>query len=292
MNFPTGTGDSEHPRVVNLGTGYYDIEMRGWEGGGGAFWELYSAPGSFANDGDTQLWALVGQKPEVMYPGIDALGQSTSPELMSVSRRISTASPMPAALANGTPFTATGVSVINFEGNGGTGAGIFGGNTAWPGGFPGGDQTDFAMSASGALVIGEDGTYQFGFQGDDGGMLEIRDGDGNIVGFRSTSDDDNDASLVRNGQLVADYNTGNSRTVGLIDLMAGTYTINGLFWERGGGDNFEIFGAPEGAPLELLAQNGAILRTIQGGLQIAVPEPSRAFLLVLGAVALIARRRR
>ncbi|MEZ5302517.1 MAG: PA14 domain-containing protein [Verrucomicrobiales bacterium] len=283
LNFPTGTGDSNTRGVINLPFGYYDIEMRGWEGGGGAYTELYSAPGAFANDGDTTLWALVGQNPVANYPGIGAAGWGVEFSAAG-GAGLSSIATAEADFAGGIDASALGISAINFNGGG-----LFGGDTAYPS-FGGGD--NFAMRATGELVIPEDGSYIFGFQGDDGGYLEILDLDGNTVPFRSIGDDADNASALVNGRLEANYNTGNSRTTGLINLVEGSYTINGLFWEAGSGDNFEIWGGPEGAPLSLLTQNGAGLRAIQGGLQIAVPEPSRALLVILGAIGLIARRRR
>ena len=43
------------------------------------------------------------------------------------------------------------------------------------------------------------------------------------------------AVIAADGALQIDMNTGNSTAEALIDLVAGTYALEALFWERGGG---------------------------------------------------------
>ncbi|MDB6070271.1 MAG: hypothetical protein JWL81_1442 [Verrucomicrobiales bacterium] len=71
--FRFGTGNSDARAVATLTEGPHEVEFIWFEGGGGAYFELYAAQGSFNNDADTGNWRLVGG-PE----GLTLSGTSTS----------------------------------------------------------------------------------------------------------------------------------------------------------------------------------------------------------------------
>ncbi len=82
---PSTTGDSSTRAVVALAAGDYDIEFLWYERGGGDYGELYVARGTFAGDGDTADWELVGD-PAVSDPVLRLVG---SPLVLPVVQNIS-----------------------------------------------------------------------------------------------------------------------------------------------------------------------------------------------------------
>ncbi len=116
-------------------------------------------------------------------------------------------------------------------------------------------------------MIPETGTYWLGFQGDDGGFLElpgqtfdriVQDASGGAVGESSE-------------RIACDCLVGNNRTVGEITLEAGTYPIRFLWFEAGINASFEVFGAEAGAnALYLLEKDGPTTRDAIGGVSLVV----------------------
>jgi hypothetical protein len=109
------------------------------------------------------------------------------------------------------------------------------------------DDNNFAVSATGDLVILTAGEYLLGFEGDDGGYLEIAGAPG--AGFSRIVENATGAATIQsvnggtNNRLNTDVPTGNSRTVGQIYLPAGEYTLKTLFFEIGGGAYYEVYGS-------------------------------------------------
>ncbi len=137
------------------------------------------------------------------------------------------------------PNTTGNYASVNFadpENNGG--GGNFGGDVPFPSDTAADDE-DFAVAVEATLEILLAGQYRLGFRGDDGSEMRI-------VG-ESFTDIVTDASgvavIAADGALQVDMNTGDSTAEALIDLAVGTYALEALFWERGGGANFEIWGA-------------------------------------------------
>ena len=111
---------------------------------------------------------------------------------------------------------------VNFlDGEGGGGAGNFGSDASFPGDTPN-DDNDFAIRASGVVTIPTSGLWTFGTNSDDG--VRVRVGD----------------------ELVIDDDTLHAPQdhFGTIDLDAGEYPIELVFFERGGGAEVELFAAP------------------------------------------------
>ena len=290
MMFAGGTGDSNTIGTVNLAPGTYNLEMVAFEGGGGANQEL-----SVSVNGSP--YSLVGDgRNSVGRPGVTAAGWSvtTSPAGGTPITNIAEAR---ADLLAGPNFSAAGVPSINYaDPQAGSPGGVFGSDVAF-GNDSAADDEDFAVIATAQLVIPFDGVYRFGFQGDDGGYLRLPGATGWTIvetAVGATVTDLNGVASPAGDTLWADVLTGSSRTIGEISLTAGTYPIEGFFFERGGGANWELFGAqvlPGVEPVySLLTADGA------GSIGLAgitlVPEPSSALMLAAGSSLLMRRRRR
>jgi Concanavalin A-like lectin/glucanases superfamily len=322
--FPNGTGDANMRMTANLPVGEHVIEMVHWEGGGGAFHELYYAKGTFSNDGDTPTWKLLGAPstpPPTDFtrnvPGVTLAGWAVT---TSTPRGVADA-PNPAF--TGTPdglidsnadaltalatsgTTVTGKTSINYFDPQSGASHSFGGDVPFERDSVNDDE-DYAMFAEATLQIDVADTYRFGFRGDDGGALRI-------VGVGAQPGTADDWVIVTNATgatrvtdvngvptsdgdtLNTDIPTGDSFTQGDIFLTPGTYTIQGLFWERGGGSSWEIFaGDADAGPLALLAAGGNVNEPYTPPavveLQI-VPEPASVAMLIGGFGALLGFQR-
>ncbi len=299
LNFFGGTGDSNTRGTIQLPVGDHVIEFLTYEGGGGSGHQLSYAKGTFANDGDA-VWRILGgplaSDTTNNIPGVTAAGWTVNTSTPSADGLLTTNALAKAALlASGT--TTTNVVSINYNDPGFGGPGSIAGDIPFPKDTAADDE-DFAIQANAILHIDEADTYLFGFQGDDGGYLSIAGVSGwtivdNATGLAYVADIDGTANPLGN-TLWADVLTGNSRTVGSIFLTPGDYAIEGLFFERGGGSFYEIFGGDADAgSLVLLAaggnQNVPVLNSDQ--LQI-VPEPGSLTMMLGGIATLLGMRRR
>ena len=103
---------------------------------------------------------------------------------------------------------------------GGGGVGNYGNPSVFPNDRPG-DDNDFAIRATGTILIPSSGTWSFGTNSDDGVRLWV---DGQVV----INDDSLHAPANRFGQT---------------NLTAGPHSIELVFFERGGGAEVELFAA-------------------------------------------------
>ena len=252
MFFENGTGNSNTRGVISLAAGQYDIEYLQWEGGGGFWYELTAAAGEFPHGTEPpQGWKLVGYKSPsttILVPGIANPGWSVETSLPDTAGgNLGTIAAAEALLA--TDKTTTVWPKLDFTdpqaGNNGsfTPSNPFPRDTAV-------DDNNYAMRASGSLVITQPGVYNLGFQGDDGGYMDIT-GPGNPI-WTSVLETNHPAQAMLtesvpgsgvNNRLQVEVGTGNSRTIGNITLAVGTYTIKSLVFEGGGGSWWEVIGA-------------------------------------------------
>lgn len=245
--FAGGTGDSDTRAVVNLAVGEYDLELLWFENGGGAFAELYAVKGAFQCDSQTRDWRLVGYKAQT--PPESRMGVTSDGWTVEYSApggaNLNTIAEAETEL-EGAPSLGN-VPRIQYMDPQAPGGASFACSLSFPQ-DTGADDEDFAIRATAQLVIPADGTYSFGFQGDDGGYLQIEE-----ASWESIQDNaDPDVAFINGDRLDFDANTGDSYTVGTTTLTAGTYTIRALFWERGGGGYFWVFGAAPNSPLKAL----------------------------------------
>ena len=302
-----GTGDANTRGQIFLTAGVHDVEFITWEGGGGAGHQLSYARGSFANDGDTPTWRLLGGagNPDnvLNIPRVNGGWNVTTsnPTAAPGTGTLTTIAAARAALtATGT--TINGVGAVNYNDPQSGGPGSVGGDVPFPK-DTGADDDDYAMLASGTLHIDVADTYRIGFQSDDGGYLRIT-GVGanpgtvdnwtiveNATGLAYVADL-NGLATPEGDTLWADVLTGNSRTVGDVFLTPGDYAIESLFFERGGGSYFEVFaGDPDtGTPMQLLTSTSQNVDLSAGTLQI-VPEPTSVAMLLGGFGALLGFQR-
>jgi hypothetical protein len=270
--------NSEFRAVINLPAGQHDIEVLALENGGGASHELYAAPGAWSNDTDTPFWRAVGHRSRGNFqlPGIKTVSgtnwwtRTTAPGGLALNNLAEAE----AELAGEVNPVLVSLDAINLADpqNPGVPAGHFVGDVPFPN-DTGGDDNEFAFEAIGVLEIPADGLYQFGFRGDDGGSLQIVGQAWSNLAFAV-----NGNSQISGDTLVHDANSGNSHTRGNIFLEAGEYTLRALFWEHGGGGNFEVYGDVLGRNHfpDLLRGGGAREEADAPGLALAVVEPIQA----------------
>ena len=267
--------NGEFRAVITLPAGMYDIEVLAFENTGGASHELYAAAGNHPNDTSTLAWRAVGHRPtgSFLVPGIKTItGVNWSTRVTSPGgSELSSLAAATAELANDPAAVTANLNVINFADpqNPGNPAGFFGDDAPFPNGTAG-DDNDFAVEAIGVLEIPADGLYQFGFRGDDGGSLRIVGQTWSNLVFGADAN-----SVISGDTLVHNTNTGNSHTRANIQLAAGNYTIQALYWERSGGANFEVYGdlANRNHFPDLLRGGGAREVPDEAGLTLAMIDP-------------------
>ena len=151
------------------------------------------------------------------------------------------------------------------------GPGTFPGDTPFPGNTDA-DDDDFGIRATATLVIPTTGEYQLGFRGDDGGQLTVAGQAFKEILASNVPDN----AMIDGDTLVADVPTGNSNTVASIDLEAGTYDIEFVAFERGGGAYFEVYGIGTGGPGGvLLRKDGAGTGLLEPALALVAPPAIR-----------------
>jgi MYXO-CTERM domain-containing protein len=171
---------------------------------------------------------------------------------------------------------------INSNGPGGGGGPITGGD-------------DYSFRAQADLTFGAGGTYSIGAASDDGRILTLSDTlfsahGGQIDGGSGTGTN----FLLKNGT------SGHANSVGVFTIGANqTLSLSSLFFERGGGDSFEIFikqgsDTGMGGPNDgwVLLQDGVFGIRVTEPQVGGVPEPATALLGIIGLGALGMRRRR
>lgn len=141
-------------------------------------------------------------------------------------------------VAKPTPITITDQPRINYADV--ASAGVFSGDT-WPtASFGTAAIDDFVLRATAVLVVASTGEYTFNINNDDGGRLRIdlnNDGDFNDPGEVIISDDALHGSTTSTADKV---------------LNAGTYPIEYIYFERGGGATGEVFYTNDNAQNTLL----------------------------------------
>jgi hypothetical protein len=272
VEFAANTGDAFTMGSTFLAAGEHDIELIWQERGGGAFVEVFAAPGvKMAIDED---FAPVGLSESITVAQGSlptTVGQWNVRNVDVVSSRpLNNLADAQAAidLDDGHADVEFAVEdqydVINFrdpDSNTGQtgrftqGAGAFIGGTkpdnpdeAFPIDLPGMLDDDFATMATVVVSIEEENDYIFGFASDDGGSLTLEGANFTILNPGAPR------AVTNDGQTMEfNANTGNSDTFGTTHLTPGEYELTFLSWERGGGAFAEVFAGVGSDPLGILS---------------------------------------
>lgn len=160
--------------------------------------------------------------------------------------------------------------------------GSFGADTPYPNGESTIALQDFAVRATATVTIPV-GTWTIGFGSDDGGRLQLPG-----VTFSNEFDTNGDSGL--DDSIWFDSPRGFAWTIATFTVASETTTtLDALFFERAGGDAFEIAIAQNA----LAGFNATDFTTLSHG-QLGwsvVPEPSTALLLLAGMAGLAGWRR-
>lgn len=266
------TGDSDTRGVLSVPSpGTYEIEFFWWEADGGDHGELYVTKGAVVGDDDPDAsWSLVGQSETVTFniPGVDATGWTIETSEPG-GEEITTLEAGIADLDAGVT-TVEGADVFNINDPEAGGPGAFPGDTTF-GSNTEVDDNDWAVRATAKLVIPVTGEYQLGFRGDDGGQFKVAGQE-----FKDIIADATGGAVIEGDTVITDVLTGNSNTIASIDLEAGSYDIEFIGFERGGGAYFEVFGIGAGGPSPvLLAKDGAGAGVLEPSVALVAPPAVR-----------------
>ena len=274
LTFTANTGDSDTRGIINLLAGEYPLEFVTWNGVGGAYHELYAAPGIQVDDGPQ--FDLIGAPGGVAeIPGIATNSWDVWMTTPGTDGGIANTNTAWSALTNYLPIALGGsqsdpegsnhftFAEINF-GNGNQGS--VGGDNPYP---LAGTQ-NFAIFARTSITITNAGEYVMGFQGDDGGWMRVVGQNWNEIVFKAVA-----AAYIDGDKIVLNEGTGNSRMFGSMTLTPGTYEVQMLNWQGNGGFHLEALNGV------LLRANREVISSLfnnqeesvpySGGLQLVAP---------------------
>jgi hypothetical protein len=286
--------------IVDLAAGAYDIEYVTVENGGGFAYELGVAAGDWPDaTNPPNGFQLVGVPAStLLFPAVAAPGwtvESSIPGLNQYAFNIAGAeakiSHTLALAESDAVWTNLGVSPANrttiwpqidFHDPQDGAQGSFTPTSPWPLNTGNADN-DYAVRATGNIIITQAGYYHLGFQGDDGGYMYIYGQGGNADPVIESIVHTNHLPDARigiapnstvNNAILVEVGTGNSRTVVRTYLEVGEYQIKTLFYEGGGGSWWEVFGgsAAPGYNYPLLSTTGGTA-VLNSGLAL-IEQPS------------------
>ncbi len=272
LYYPNGTGDSNTRGVMPLTAGTYPLEFLTWNGAGGAYHELYAAPGAHTADGPQ--FDLIGASPPgvVEVPGL--LGTNvwevwmTNPGAHGAIGNTNTAWN---ALTNYLPLALGGNQADPDGINKFTYGEVNFGNHGEPGGnaYPIAGNQHFALFARATMAITNTGTYVLGYDGDDGGWMRVIGQSWNEIVYQAVGN-----TYLDGDKMVVNQGTGSSRVFGTMDLTNGTYVVEMLNWQGAGGYHIEALNGVlvnQKVASALLDGNAASLAH-SGGLQLVSPS--------------------
>ena len=258
--------------LINLAAGEYDVEFIAVENGGASGHELFAVAGDVPAEAGSTLWRLIGHQSVglVNVPGIrtvdgtNFLVRTTAPGSNAAITNLNSLADAQVELDNDTNVVLSSWEIIDFvDPQNAGGRGTYSNDNPFDNGTGVNDE-DFAMEITATLDIPADDTYVFGFRGDDGSSLQI-------VGqvFSNIVFQPNANTQINGDTLSHDANTADSNSAASIALTAGTYDLRVVYYERGGGAHFEVFGdTKQNAIPNLLRANGADSFVDPDGLQL------------------------
>jgi hypothetical protein len=116
----------------------------------------------------------------------------------------------------------------------------FAANNLTPQGLINGDDNYFVLAAETTIQISVEEDYTFGFSTDDGARLRIK---GAVFSSSTRLDPGNPANPAHRGDTSYPGNSGDSRTLGVTHLTPGSYDVEFITWEVGGGSFAEVIAA-------------------------------------------------
>lgn len=314
LEFTGGRGaDNVSLGTIHLTAGDHPIQLLNWEGGGGASVELISAQGHHTSLNNS--FNLVGAPEQTVTRragtispagfAVHSFNGLTDPDGAGPLTTLDDAISRHNALQtdpnahNGQRLGDPTVFMSDPEGRGANRNNQFDFGPDRP--FPNDTaaaEDNFGTSATGELTITTAGVYTFDVLADD------------LFRFRLTDSSGNDVDLLGMGASVIGQNTDADAAddafrstgcctdrFGFYDLAAGTYDIEVIMQEGGGGASFALFGAFgqwngfDPLLFQLVGQNIDTTATRPAGLQL-VPEPGTFAMLGIAGLGILARRRR
>ena len=117
----------------------------------------------------------------------------------------------------------------------------FAANNLTPQGLINGDDNYFVLAAHTTMQISVEDDYTFGFATDDGARLRIK---GAVFSSSTRLNQNNPANPAHRGDTLSyPDNTGDSSTLGVAHLTPGSYEVEFISWELGGGAFTEVIAA-------------------------------------------------
>ena len=301
----TGLSEIVTRSLITLPAGCHQIEFIAFDRSRDFMAELYAIPGNqlgtgeyaagaTANNGAITInaadgWRLVGYKASptpIGFIGAKAPGFSVVQTLPFTTTQPAgwgiTAAQTDNWLATQPLTTLVNRDMINLRDPAG-GTGLFPNDYPNPNDVASVDDNFFVSRFEGTLVVPVTGTYNVGWQGDDGGYLEFLTPPqgaqpvftrliANAIGSATITAASNGNP---NSRIELNAGGGNTRTSGEVFLEQGEYPVRVQWFEGNGGAYFEVFATPSnanGRVIRLIANGGATSATDTDGLQLVNPD--------------------
>ena len=256
---PVNGGNGNAVAVCNFpAAGDYLVEFFGYEAIGGAYQEISWAPGVFTDVDETTSWVLLGDTsafvpeglwadiPEAALPPAPTDGEAGWSTYIYYDASVGSLTNTLNFLETADTGTAvaTVLPMLNHSDDAG-GGGVFGGNEAFPGDpNPGAGTDNIAMIARAFVVAPVTGNYTIQVRADDGFMLRFIDPANAFSSLNGVGS----LRASSPNEVYFPANTGNAETRATVHLEEGVHELVYVWWEAGGGANFEISSAPGVVP--------------------------------------------
>lgn len=264
--FDNECGDGCGIGVIELPPGEHRMEVFAGNRLRGMMLQILAAQGEFTSEGATDKWRLLGHQAagDLAWPGLSGAGWKVTRTLLpDGAKPLRSLRNAFALTENGGGFTDTAVPRINFIDPGASGDIKFPDPAPFPADAPG-DQDNFAVRATGTLVIPRDGTWHIGVHSEAHSAVCIggEKFTGIIRGTGYTARRDDDTLW----EELPERNGTNAQNVGVIKLQKGEYPIEVLYCETTGPAVLSVFASPAGYPPRLLEKDGAKIEPDINGL--------------------------